>query len=113
MENNRDYLSVFRYYNEKGERLSVFAKAVDPMTLDVTILTCSKKDTFSRKEGRRRFEEKDFKVSEQVMVPIEEGKAKKSLIMYLRKNFYRPTMIDVQIELLVRGDRDAKEIDCI
>lgn len=51
----KTYLSTFKFYNEKGRRLSIFAETVGD-ALQITVIPCSTKDQFSKAVGRNLFE---------------------------------------------------------
>lgn len=105
MENNKDYLSTFRFYNNKGQRLNAFAKLGDNNDIKITIFHCDRKDTFTKKEGRRRFEEEDYKKCEKYTISFENGLSKKAFLSFMKENYYRIKMIhDVSLEVLVKGD---------
>lgn len=40
--------STYKYYDQKGRRLSVFCRFLDDDTAEIYTLTCSKKDQFSK-----------------------------------------------------------------
>jgi hypothetical protein len=106
MENKKDYYSTFNFYNEKGQRLSIFAtEQVDNFTqmkeLKVCVVACSKKDAFTKKLLRDAFEyfklngifpptpEKKEYHPQFYYVPIEDNKPKFTFIKWCRENFYK------------------------
>ena len=53
-------ISNFKMVNSKGKKLSIFARPRDGQT-ELFILTCSKKDSFSKKTAREVYEYKVIK----------------------------------------------------
>jgi len=48
--------NTYVFYDDRGRRLSLFANPLENGT-EVTVLACSKKDIFSKKEAKRRYSE--------------------------------------------------------
>lgn len=103
MENNYEYYSTFQYYNDKRERLSIFAEPSvcedESECLVITAIPCSKKDSFSKKVGRKIFEDKSFKaeVVEKMVIPVSDGKPKKTFIEFCRNRYKRTFDITLEI----------------
>lgn len=131
MENNKPYYVTYKFYDEKGRRLSIFATPVFVVGklekelptaanyLQVTIIPCSKKDTFSKKTGIGVFEEfkslqRDaFLTNENVIelhVPIADGKPKTSFLRWCEANYFklRPTIYVIETPVLWRGNELIK-----
>ena len=71
MENNVPYYVTYRFFDEKGRRLAIFAipgmkaglykiddkDAFYPNILHVYVIACSKKDSFSKARAKEMFSE--------------------------------------------------------
>lgn len=127
MENNQQDYRTFRFYDEKGRRLSIFAvpssfhmplpdddsvelgKLVDGLT--IYVFTCSKKDTFSKKKARQLYEdyittpETELSHPEIYIIPIQDNKPKWSFLIWCRENFFKllPYTFAIQGNVLTRG----------
>lgn len=127
MENNKPYYVTYKFYDERGRRLSIFALPIytigelesempkDPNSLVITIIPCSKKDTFSKKVGTEEFEiyksvimqgfEGSSGVTE-LQIPIVDGKPKTTFLRWCEATYfkYQPTVFAVEAPALWRGD---------
>lgn len=127
MENNKPYYVTYKFHDERGRRLSIFATPVyligefevgmpkEPNYLQINIIPCSKKDTFSKKRGTEEFEifksvrEQGFEGSKGVIelqTPIIDGKPKTSFLRWCEANYFKyiPTLFAVQAPALWKGE---------
>lgn len=100
--------TTYKYYDQKGRRLSIFGRNLDNK-LVIDIITCSKKDEFSKKKGRELFNEYIELLSKnvdnplpcypiQILVEIENEKPGYSFIKFCNNNFYKKTTILRRLE---------------
>lgn len=98
MENN--VLRTYKFYDEVGRRLSIFATPTIDDNLNIFALTCSKQDNFCKKFARDVYDgcmTGEFKPDSNLVhpytetIPVLEGKPKSTFIKYCKLNFYRKT----------------------
>lgn len=107
VENNYGYYSAFVFYNKDMQRLSIFAKHdIEQDELTLTVIPCALKDEFSKKEGRRRYEQNDWKKGEVITIPVKGNMPKRTFIRFCKENYFQmiTTEIPIVIEVLVKRD---------
>jgi hypothetical protein len=114
MEN---YFATFNFYDQKGRRLNIFAEQ-EGNDLKITVITCSRKDMFSKKKGRSLYEkwvtgENATEISPKVhIVPISDTKkSKKEFINWCRENFMRKRIIEIEATASVFLDKDGNVME--
>lgn len=92
-----EYYSNMCRYNAKGQRVAVFGK-IDGTQLNISVITCSKKDQFSRKEAHRMYQEyiNGNLKQEPVAHPLtithnmeNPAMPKKEFLTWVNRNYYR------------------------
>lgn len=97
---------TYKFYDERGRRLSIFAE-MEEKNLHITVYTCSKKDQFSRRVAKHMFfnEFPDGHPNE-FTIPIKDSKPKWTFINWCRENYYHREgatfMFDAYV--LAKGD---------
>jgi hypothetical protein len=103
-------LKTFKYYDHKGRRLSIFANVKEdylagPYKLELTVITCSKKDAFCKKTAQQKYDYivgniqttiADPKLesnAQRFIVPIENGKPKNTFIEFCNKTYYKQKVV--------------------
>lgn len=43
---------TYKFYDDKGRRMTIFGKKIDETHIEVTLIKCSRKDSFNKKEAR-------------------------------------------------------------
>jgi len=121
---DRLYYNTYKFYDERGRRLSIFALPLPDNCLKITVLVCSKKDRFSRKVARKIFEEIALSKNELVSFPplhktarttvikVEDGKLRKGFIEWCRKNFAFEGIGELKIKMrcLVRDGEVVRPV---
>lgn len=110
MENDKDYYSTFKFYDDRERRLSIFGEVAGD-TLLITVITCSNKDIFSKKVGRALYENftagaDNKEVHPQTFVTeIKDSKPKQSFLQWCKENYYRHryAMMAVEGRVLAKG----------
>lgn len=123
------YYVTYKFYDEKGRRLAIFAipgyKLVDngknegeleQEILRIYVITCSKKDTFSKKRARHMFAE-FYGMKQQgwigasahpieLQIDIKDDKPKFTFLKWCEENYakYIPTVFAIEAPMLYRGD---------
>lgn len=135
MENNKNYFNTYRFYNRKGQRLSIFATTKPGVDsngttcgLSIYVVTCSKLDKFSKKAVRTAFEEGqrlgNFRLQGInpviINLPCTVGDSKRVFMEYCNKNFYKMevsqiygTNVGLQFDTLIRRSYDGKAPEVI
>lgn len=143
MENNKNYFNTYRFYNRKGQRLSIFATTKPGMSsegvtcgLSIYIVRHSKSpdpvtkqvDKFSKKWVRGEFEKGQLAGSftnteiDPVIInmPCTEGDSKKVFMDYCNRNFYKldtntmyGTNMGLQFDSLVKRGFDGQTPEAI
>lgn len=80
MENKQ--LATYKYYNLKGERLSIFGRELEGK-LEVVIISCSKSDVFKKSIGRDYYQA--FIDKKEIVLKIQEDKTTKYYIPIVEK----------------------------
>lgn len=128
MENNQDYYVTYRFFDERGRRLAIFGVPVDkaitfgqqplgetPTHIKVTVITCSKKDTFSKRIAKEMFDNTrhldKFGNSPEahpltLIIPMEENKPKWSFLNWCQNTYYKqyPLVFGVEAIALFRNN---------
>lgn len=107
MENQYDYYSTFVFYDERGRRLSIFGEDNGDNTMDITVIPCALKDEFTKKIGRKMYEDGTWKGGEMHTIEFEEGFPRKSFMNFCRKNYFQvsKTFVTIPIEVYTKGGR--------
>lgn len=87
------HYSNLKKYNEKGQRLAIFAKQNDDI-LNIFVLTCSKKDHFIKDTARRVYENYETGIGmedyhPQIFSVPHNGKPKYTFLKWCNDNYYR------------------------
>lgn len=109
-ENEYDYYSTFSFYDKRGRRLSIFAieqEDYKQIWLQIQVIPCALNDMFSRKIGRKMYE--DGIAEKWATIPVENGKPKNTFLTYCRKNFFKEVTIEIPVKVLMRGYQDINE----
>lgn len=116
MNTEQDYLVTYRFFDEKGRRLSIFSRWMKKRSvLIITVITCSKKDQFSKQYARDLFEEWRNPIGKpypgevhpiQLSLPIENNKPKYTFLKWCKENYFKKEKVifAVESEMLMRGD---------
>lgn len=112
----RTYYSTYKFYDERGRRLSIFATVMNEAQISVTIVTCAKGDKFSRKVGKALYEQwlegtlrKSSDCHPQIrLIAIKDGKPKKTFLSWCRETYYTTETgyFGVTLPILTRGPHD-------
>ena len=100
---------TYAFYDEKGRRLSIFAKQKDK-ELEITIITCSKKDQFSKKEAKSLYAQVNWGKTtckpQRFTIPIKDDKPKWTFINWCRENYYHKEKATFMFDayVLTKGD---------
>ncbi len=112
----KDYLEpwvTYKFYDEKGRRLSIFAeelKELEENEMEITVITCSKHDQFSRAEAKHLYAGynwgKPYCNPQTFIVPIKDNKPKWTFINWCRENYYHKEEAIFQFAgyVLAKGD---------
>jgi len=92
---------TYKYYNVREERLTIYGEIIDPNTIKITVLRCSKKDKFIKKladsEADKFFTDgkpitnaiDDFNEGmSQFTIPIKNGEPKNTFLRFCRDNYF-------------------------
>jgi hypothetical protein len=87
----------FKKYNEKGQRMNIFA-VVHDNDIIITYFPCSKKDQFCKEIGWELWELyfddtmgiEEMKLVSNAVIPIVDGKPKKTFLNWCNENFLQP-----------------------
>ena len=94
-------ITTYKYYNEKRQRLAIRAYNIRENKMDILVLTCSRKDDFSKKFARHSFKliedfpGKEIHVDGQLIHPqeftlnFEDGKAAKTFFDWCKKRYLK------------------------
>lgn len=127
MENNMQYYVTYKFHDLKGRRLAIFAipsykageydlnKPSYPNMLQIYVITCSKKDTFSKKYAKKMFEE-FYAMKQQgwtgayahpleLQIDIKDDKPKFTFLKWCEENYFKyiPTVLAIEAPILYRG----------
>jgi hypothetical protein len=113
MENSKDYLSTYRFFDDRGRRLSIFARpATDDAGkeyLHAYVITCSKKDTFSKSRAKGIFEGRSKKIEntrgEEFRINIIDKKPKWSFINWCKDKYFKLEKATVTTQAMVLTGR--------
>lgn len=104
MENNKNYFNTYKFFNRKGQRLSIFATTKEGVDstgitcgLSIYIVTCSKQDKFNKRLVREAFEFgqhigsfSDSGINPTIInLPCTTGDSKRVFMQFCNKNFYK------------------------
>lgn len=51
----QETLITYKFYDEQGRRVAIFGTPKNPDSLIITVITCSKKDNFSKKKAKELY----------------------------------------------------------
>lgn len=110
-----EHITTYNFYDEDSRRLSAFCRFISETKAEIFILRCSTKDQFKKKFARLKYEEYLEKgkcsdvVPEIIVVDIvPEERELKTLLRYMRKNFYLLRVVLISIESLISYDEYKK-----
>lgn len=128
MDNGQPYYVTYKFYDERGRRLSIFCipgyeAVMDGATIPgkatklfIWVLPCSSKDNFSKAAARNIFEvhleNKDAKIGiSSLQIDVEDGKPKYSFLRWCEENYfkYKDTIAAVVYSALWRGDEQLNK----
>lgn len=107
--------SNLKKYNSKGQRLAIFGRSVSDDQIEVLILTCSKRDQFTKKTakevydyyvktGENTIDLHDTTYHPTVLtIPIREGKPKVSFLSWCKSQYYSMVDRNVVIQGKIKG----------
>lgn len=131
MENNMPYYVTYKFHDTKGRRLAIFAvpsyreglyqgvslrEQMPFNLLKIFIITCSKKDTFSKARARNMFAEfMQFKMQgftgsyahpTEIQIDVKDDKPKFTFLRWCEDNYFKyiPTVFALEAPMLYRGD---------
>lgn len=119
MENNRDYYSTYKFYDESGRRLSAFARSwIDKdanRKVIIIIFHCNKLDNFNKSKGNQlyidyknagyRTQDETSPLEFVVDVDIEKGE-KVSFLEWMEQNYYKSVPVPTEQNYLICLGKD-------
>lgn len=84
----------FKKYNSKGQRMSLFIRALDNFTAEIVEFTCSKDDNFNKKFAREQYEfysKNGYTIDSTAIITkinLEAHSLKFTLNKYANENYY-------------------------
>lgn len=131
MENNTPYYVTYKFHDDKGRRLAIFAVPVArlkegvstgevgptaDLKLHLYIFTCSKKDSFSKQTARDMYLEYITLKQEgltgsyghpmEIVIPVNDDKPKFTFLKWCEETYFKyiPTVFALEAPMLYRGN---------
>ncbi len=98
MEQNNNVIITYKYYDDRKRRVAIMAKKLPLEHMEITIITCSKKDAFNKKFARNALTLLDVADTVRVMgaefhpkrvILSHAGKFKDTFFEWCNDNYYK------------------------
>lgn len=102
------YFCTFSFYDNSARRLGIFGRVIGK-TIDIHIVTCSRKDDFRKEKARIIYEGRLNNGSNRGLstaIQVDDDKPKWTFMQWCLKNYYKPQPVKLtyQAMVLMKGD---------